>query len=196
MKALLLLSDGIDSPVAGFLMKEKGIELVALHFSHNEINTKKAKQLASKLNIKIYIIPYNETQKQFQKLNKNYQCIFCKRFMVKIAEQIAKKENCKYIITGDNLGQVASQTLENMYIIDTATDLPILRPLLTKDKQETMDIARKINTYDLSIQKAPSCPFVPKEPITKAKLKIIKIEENKLNRDIIEKALLDKVVFS
>ena len=115
--------------------------------------------------------------------------------MVRIAEKIAENENCEFLVTGDNLGQVASQTLKNMFTIDNAVNINILRPLLTNDKQETVNLAKKIGTYSISIEKYPPCPFVPKNPITKAEIKKIEQEEKKL-KNIVERALLNHVVFS
>lgn len=101
--------------------------------------------------------------------------------MFRIAEKIAKKEKCKFLITGENLGQVASQTLENLTVANKAIKLPILRPLLGYDKNEIIILARKIETYDISIEPSVCCRAVPKKPITKARAEKIEFEENNLN---------------
>ncbi|MFC1801196.1 7-cyano-7-deazaguanine synthase [Nanoarchaeota archaeon] len=194
MKALLLLSTGIDSPVAGHLMIKKGYEISAIHFEHSgdKKNLGKVKQLAKKIKVKkLFIINNLENQKIIaQNCNRRFQCLICKRLMYRIAEVIAQKEKISYLLTGENIGQVASQTLTNMTVLHQAIKIKILRPLLTFDKTETMKIAREIGTYDLSIQKSASCPFVPRNPATQAKLKIIEQEESKLNlKEIIENNL-------
>lgn len=189
MKAIILLSSGIDSPVAAYLMKEKGLEIIGLNFFMD--NHKAVDKIAKKLGIKkIYHISHKEILNQIsQKTNPKYTCLLCKRFMYRIAEKLAKKENAKFIITGENLGQVASQTLDNLVVLNNALNMPILRPLLCFDKNETIKIAKEIKTYELSENK--KCPFVPKHPATKAKLDIIKKEESKLNIiKIINEALL------
>ena len=111
--------------------------------------------------------------------------------MYRIAEVIAKKNNIQYLITGENLAQVASQTLTNMAVLNQAVKIKILRPLLGFDKNETIKIAREIDTFDISSQKSAGCPFVPKHPATKAQLKVVEQEESKLNLKEIIKNNLD-----
>jgi len=179
MKAIILLSPGIDSPVAAHMMKEKGISLVGLNFFTT--NHKAVDKIAKKLGISnIHYISHKEILTQIKNnINQKYTCIICKRIMYRIAEKIAKKQNAKFIITGDNLGQVASQTLDNLAVLDNVIKTPILRPLLCFDKNEIIDIAKNINTYELSENK--KCLFVPRHPSTKAKLEIIEKEESKLD---------------
>jgi len=194
MKALLLLSSGIDSPVAGHLMIRQGYEVSAIHFEHSgdKKNIEKVKQLAKHIGIKkLFIINNLKNQEQIaNNCNRRFQCLICKRLMYKIAEVIAQKEKINNLLTGENLAQVASQTLTNMQVLDKAVKIKVLRPLLGFDKTETMKIAREIGTYDISIQKSTGCPFVPNHPATKAKLKIIEYEESKLDiNQIIENNL-------
>ena len=183
MKVLSLLSTGIDSPVTTHLVSKK-FTVHALHFKASN-NIEKVKTLCKKLKIKkLYLINHNKILKQItDKCNNRYTCVLCKRIMYKIAEQIAKKQDYKYLVTGENLGQVCSQTLENLANLDKAVKIKVLRPLLCKDKQEIIDIAKKIGTYDISIINQSRCKFVPKHPTTKSNLKIIEQEEQKLNLD-------------
>ncbi len=179
MKAVILLSPGIDSPVAAHLMKEKGLELIGLNFfmdNHNAVD-----KIAKKLGIKkVHYISHKEILTQIKNnTNPKYTCLLCKRMMYRIAENLAKKENAKFIVTGENLGQVASQTLDNLAVLDNAVNTPILRPLLCFDKNEIIDIAKNISTYGLSENK--KCLFVPRHPSTKAKLEIIEKEEPELD---------------
>ena len=177
MKAVALFSSGIDSVVAVYLMMKKDVDVVLVHAEIDKQNTERAKKLAKKLaeifkkEIKLYLFNHSETLKECsKKINSKFICNICKRMMYRIAEKIAEKENARFIITGENLGQVASQTLDNLASNKSAVKIEIVRPLLSWDKQETMDLAKKIGTYDISIAKAPSCPFVPKHPATKAKI--------------------------
>ena len=179
MKAIILLSSGIDSPVAAYLMQKQGLELIGLNFVLEK--SKNIEKILKKLGIKkVYYINHKEILTQIKNnTNPKYTCILCKRIMYRIAEKLAKKQNAKFIITGDNLGQVASQTLDNLAVLDNAIKTPILRPLLCFDKNEIIDIAKNINTYELSENK--KCLFVPRHPSTKAKLEIIEKEESKLD---------------
>ena len=179
MKAIILLSSGIDSPVAAHMMKEKDLEIIGLNFFMDNYNA--VDKIAKKLGISnIYHINHKKILNEInQKTNPKYTCIICKRIMYRIAEKLAKKENAKFIITGENLGQVASQTLDNLAVLDNSINMPVLRPLLCFDKNEIIDIAKNISTYGLSENK--KCPFVPRHPSTKAKLEIIEKEESELD---------------
>ena len=194
MKFISLLSSGIDSPVATYLLSKKADELIFLYadnrpFTDNQEieNFKKLsnhlkKQIKSK--IKVYLVPHGESLACYQKnCNARYACIFCKRMMLRYAEKIAEKESADAIIMGDSLGQVASQTLQNIRTIENVTDLPILRPLIGLDKEDVIKIAKEIGTYDLSIQKSEGCTAVPNKPATMAKINQILDEENKINVD-------------
>jgi len=187
MKAVILLSPGIDSPVAAHLMKEKGLELIGLNFFIG--NHKAVDKIAEKLGIeKVFCISHKEILSEIKNnTNPKYACLLCKRVMYRIAEALAKKEKAEFIVTGENLGQVASQTLDNLAVFDNAINMPILRPLLCFDKNETIKIAKQIGTYELSENK--KCLFVPRHPATKARLEIVEKEESKLDvKKIINEA--------
>jgi len=197
MKAVLLLSTGIDSPVAGYLMQKRGLELIAVHFTHSHNSShSKVISLAQKIGIKkLYKIQYDSVQQEIMsKTNRRLQCMFCKRFMYRIAERIAENEKAEFIVSGENLGQVASQTLTNLSVNHKAVKMPILTPLLGFDKNETIKIAREIGTYDISIQKEASCPYVPQKPVTQVKESFLIEQESKLNvNGLVECALKNMV---
>src|SRR3989344_243944 len=195
MKVLSLISSGIDSPVASHLISQH-YKIIAIHFSHQPFVTSHqeeiAKQLCKKLNIKkLIIIPFGIIQKEIIKsCNPRYRCVICRRFMFRIAEKIAKKQGCKYLLTGENIGQVCSQTLPNLINTNKVTHLMILRPLLCSDKQEIINIAKKIGTYGLSIQSKGCCGLVPRFPVKKSDIEIIKKEEKQLKiKDLIIRAI-------
>ncbi|MEM4336597.1 MAG: 7-cyano-7-deazaguanine synthase [Candidatus Woesearchaeota archaeon] len=196
MKGVLLLSGGFDSPVAGYLMKKEGIEIIAIHFSlepfTDDSAEKKSIELAKKLGIKkIYVIKQGDVHAEIiEKCKHKYYYIIGRRIMWRIAEKIAKKEKCDFLITGENLGQVGSQTLDNMSVIDSAVKIKILRPLLCKDKVEIINLAKQITTYEVSCGPEMCCVLGPKHPATKSKLEDIQNEEKKLNiKKIINKSL-------
>ncbi len=196
-KALLLLSGGIDSPVAAYLMQKKGYELTALHFYNKhiaDINTvDKCKQLCEKLNIqKLYLIPFDEQQAEIvRSCTHRFYYILQRRLMLRIAEKIAEKENIPYLLTGDNLAQVASQTLSNMTTIQQAIKMTILRPLLCNDKVETMKIAREIGTYEVSKGPEVCCLLGPKHPATKSTPESIAGEEQKIDIPLLINTALE-----
>jgi len=199
MKGLLLLSGGFDSPVAGYLMKEKNVELTALHFSGqpfiNDVAEKKAIELAKIIGCKkLIIFPFGKIQGEVvNRCRHKYYFIITKRIMFRIAEDIAKKENCQFLITGDNLGQVGSQTLKNIAVINSSINIDILQPLLSFEKQEIIDKAREIGTYKSS--KGPEMCSVlgPKHPATGAKLENIEKEEKRLEIDNLIKESYDNI---
>ena len=193
MKGLLLLSAGIDSPVAGYLMLKQGIDIVALHL-HNSpeedsFSIELSKRIVSHLSqhtgrtIPLYSAENHSNEKQiWENANRRYQCLICKRLMYRLAERLAKQLGCDFIVTGENLGQVASQTLDNMVVLSDSISIPILRPLLCNDKNDTIKIAEEIGTFALSAQQSVNkCPFVPNSPATKAKLEEIQYQESRLN---------------
>jgi thiamine biosynthesis protein ThiI len=190
-KAILLLSGGIDSPVAGHLMREKGLESVALHFANTKLagneSVDKCKKLAKLIGVnKLLVIPFDEQQAELvRKCTHKYYYILMRRLMLKIAEQVATKEGAAYLITGDNLGQVGSQTLDNMTVIDRATNMEVLRPILCNDKVETINIAEKIGTFETSKGPEMCCLLGPKHPATKSKLDVILFEEQKIDSDLL-----------
>ena len=186
MRCIVLLSDGIDSPVAYYIMSKK-MDCIALHFIMNK--KEKIESIMKLLKGKIYFIPYKEIKEEILKVKVAYRCIICKRFMYRIAEKIANTENASIIVTGENLGQVASQTLENLNAIEQAVSIPVVRPLIAMDKEEIIDIAKKIGTYEISIKNAHKCEIAPKKPVTKAIVERVLNEEKKVNIDVINGVL-------
>ena len=182
MRAVALLSSGIDSPVAIYLMLRKGLEVIPIHFKQDENKYKKVQKIwkrlkelyPDRLKDLIVVDVYEYQAPIFEKLielkKEKWICVFCKFTMYKKATEIAKENEALAIITGDSLGQVASQTLDNLLIISLATDLPILRPLVGFDKEEVVKIAKEIKTFDISIEPEEDCPFVPKHPIIRGSL--------------------------
>ncbi len=206
MKFVSLVSSGIDSPVATYLLSKKADEIIFVHGDIKPFTDKKEvinfKQLAAHLkkiitcHVKIYQVSHGDSLKIYkQNCTDRFTCIFCKRMLLRYAEKIAEIEGAEAIIMGDSLGQVASQTLQNIKVIDQAVKIPILRPLIGFDKQEIVNIAKEIGTYDLSILKTEGCNAVPKKPATKANLKNIldeeaRIDVNKLVKKIVNKSEL------
>ena len=180
-KAMLMLSGGIDSPVAGYLAMKRGLEIEAVHFFSPPFTSERAKQkvidLVKKLTkytgkIKLHIVPFTQIQQTIQKqVPDGYSLISTRRMMLKITDALRQKHNGLAIITGESLGQVASQTLESMATINDVTTTPILRPLVAMDKTEIIEIAKKIDTLDISIRPYEDCCtiFTPIAPKTRPK---------------------------
>ena len=183
---MALLSGGIDSPVAINLMQNR-LEVIAVHFHQvpltGEEELDKVKELVKILGLKkVYLIPFAKILKELTvKCDHRDYFILSKILMFKTAELIAEKEKAKYLITGENLGQVASQTLDNLTLVTKAVEIPILRPLLGNDKQETVDLAKEIGTYDVSIEPGTCCKAVPRQPITKGKEEKLEKEEKRID---------------
>lgn len=181
MKAVCLLSGGIDSPVAAYLVKNKGIDVVFLHGGNGK-KSEKIEKLAKLVSLKskvYYINHVNLLEQVVKKCERKYTCVICKRLLYKAAECLCKKIKAKLIITGESIGQVASQTLTNLQVLDAVVKTPIIRPLIGLNKNDIIIIAKQIKTYNISIKDAVACQFVPKHPATKAMLyKVAKEEEN------------------
>jgi thiamine biosynthesis protein ThiI len=201
-KIVILLSGGIDSPVAAWKMIKRGCTPVFVHFhsfpytnQESQEKTKKIVQLLSRYAIraKIYLIPFAEVQRHIMvDTPLDTRVILYRRFMLRLAEQIAYREKARVLVTGDSVGQVASQTVENLDVISRAVSMPILRPLVGDDKIEIVEVARRIGTYDISIQPDQDCCslFVPKHPQTKANLNEIEKSEARLEvTQVMETAL-------
>ena len=186
MKGVVLLSDGIDSPVAHYIMQKK-MECIAVHLSTGYDD--KIKKIMGLLGGKTYFVPYDEIKEEILKVKESYRCIICKRFMYRIAERIAKLEKAGVIITGENIGQVASQTLDNLMAIEQAVAMPVIRPLIAMDKEEIVNIAKKIGTYEISIAQQHRCPIAPKKPVTKARLDRVENEENRVDLNKVKEAV-------
>ena len=191
-KAVLLLSGGIDSPVAGFLMQKRGVELEAVYFHSPPYTSERAKEkvidLAKQLDIftgdiKLHVIPFTPIQLMlYDKVPHEKITILLKRAMLKISDKIAEKSNAHALVVGDSIGQVASQTMHSIKAVESSTKFPIIRPLAGLSKQEIIDIGKTINTYDISIRPYEDCCtiFVAKHPETKPKTSIIENVERKL----------------
>jgi thiamine biosynthesis protein ThiI len=192
-KVMVLLSGGIDSPVAAFLTLKRGCKNIYIHF-HSEPYTKessrkKVEELAKYVSkfqneTKIYMVPLIDIQKEIMlKTEKKYRIILYRRFMFRLAEAFARKSKAKALVTGENLGQVASQTIENIHAIHSTINMPVIQPLITFDKQEIINLAEEIGTFETSIIPHDDCCslFTPKHPATKAELKKVIEEEEKLD---------------
>lgn len=191
-KAMLLLSGGIDSPVAAWSSMRRGLEVECVHFYSypytSELAKEKVIDLAKVLagysgRIKLHLVPFTEIQTSFTRTGQDNMIItLMRRSMLRIATKLAERAGALAIVTGDSLGQVASQTLSSMNVIGRATELPLLRPLVMMDKNEIIDIAQKIGTYELSILPYEDCCtlFVPKSPTTNPNLGVVERVEASL----------------
>jgi len=201
-KVVALLSGGIDSPVASFLAMKRGCKAVFVHFHSFPLVSKrsieKVKELVKVLNMYqfrsvVYLVPFQEIQMAIKaSIEPKYRIILYRRMMFRIAEEVAKVENAKALVTGESLAQVSSQTLTNMATIEEATALPVLRPLVGMDKNEIVEMAKKIGTYEISIKPQEDCCtlFVPKHPATKSNPEAVKKLEKKLKvREMVKKAV-------
>lgn len=201
-KAALLLSGGIDSPVAGYQLMKRGVRCCAIHFQSppytGELAKEKVMQLAKELalycgSIKLYMVPFTKCQLEIhEKCVDGLGTLITRRFMMRIAEKIARKYGAQALITGESLGQVASQTMEALGCTDAVVQMPVFRPLIGMDKTEIMAIAEKIGTYETSILPYEDCctVFTPRHPVTKPKLSTMPDAESKLDID----ALVDEAV--
>ena len=202
-KGLLMLSGGIDSPVAGFLAMKRGIKIEAVYFEaipHTSLEAReKVVTLVNKLkvytnDIKLYIVPFTKIQEEiYKKVSSNYVITIMRRMMYRIMENLCKKNNAKVIINGESIGQVASQTLNSMYVINNVTNIPVIRPVACLDKLEIIDIAKKIDTYETSILPYEDCctVFVPKHPIINPTLEETIKEEEKIDYEKILQETID-----
>jgi thiamine biosynthesis protein ThiI len=190
-KVTCLISGGIDSPVAAYRMIKRGCRAFFVHFSGRPLvsraSEEKVRDLVQVLTAYQYesrlaVIPFGEIQREIV-LNTPapFRVVLYRRMMLRIAEELARRESCWGLVTGDSLGQVASQTPENLAVVEEATELPLLRPLIGMDKLEIMDDARRLGTYDTSIEEDQDCCklFTPPHPSTKTRLDVLqKIERN------------------
>jgi len=203
MKFVSLVSSGIDSPVATYLLSKKAEEIILVHGDIKPFTDRREienfTRLASHLkkivscHLKTYVIPHGDSLGTFkQNCNNKYTCVFCKRTMLRYAEKIAEKEDAIAIVMGDSLGQVASQTLQNLRVVDGAVNIPILRPLIGFDKEDIVKIAKEIGTYELSILPSDSCSAVPNKPSTMATIDKLLEEENKIDLNKLVINAVDK----
>ena len=201
-KAAILISGGIDSPVAAYMMAKRGVELTAVHFASPPYTSQRAEEKVCKLleivsayagRMTMYTVPFTEIQRQIKdKCPEELFTIIMRRFMMRIASIVAKQAECKALITGESLGQVASQTVESMTSTEDCASLPVFRPLIAFDKEETMNLARKIGTYETSIEPFEDCCtiFLPKNPVIHPKLEKVREAEKAMDIDgLVAKAV-------
>ena len=201
MKCVALLSSGIDSPVACYSLSHCVDSLVFVHADNrpftDDRDIKNTIELARKLDeimdvsMKLYLVPHGEMLEEISRSSpQRYTCVLCKRMMLRYADMICEQESADAMIMGDSLGQVASQTLQNIRVVDQVTRVPVLRPLIGWDKEEIINLAKKIGTFDLSISPSEACKAVPNKPATRAKREKIEEIEHDLSFEFIVKKLV------
>ena len=203
-RGMLLLSGGIDSPVAGYMIAKRGVRLNAVYFHAPPYTSERAKQKVIDLAkivarhagpIRLFVVNFTDIQMAiYQNCPHDELTIIMRRYMMKIAQHFAKEEGCQALITGESIGQVASQTMQSLFCTDDACELPVFRPCIGLDKNEIIEISEKIGTYETSILPYEDCCtiFVAKHPVTKPRLDVIKKSERKLDGcidDLMKKAL-------
>ena len=205
-KGMLMLSGGIDSPVAGYLALKRGVQIECIYFDsppHTSIEAKnKVLTLASILNeysghIKVHVIPFTKLQEAiFKNCDPTYMITIMRRMMYRITERLAKKRNCKIIVNGESIGQVASQTLTSMSVINEVTNMPVIRPVACMDKLEIIRMSEKIGTYETSILPFEDCCtiFVPKHPVIHPDLKKAREMETTFDYESLIQECLKNVV--
>lgn len=206
-KGLLLLSGGIDSPVAGYLMSKRGLKLEAVHFHSYPYTSAQAKEkvieLAKEISeycgeIKLHVVSFTEIQEQIHKnCDPEYMITIMRRIMMRIAERICKENGLGAIVTGESLGQVASQTMQSMTVTNSVVSLPVFRPVIAFDKEEIMDVARKIGTYETSILPYEDCctVFLPKNPVIRPTINRAEYLEKSLDVDtLVNSAVLNEEI--
>ena len=192
MRVVCLLSGGIDSPVAAHMLSERGAEVVLLHMDNrpytNDTATEKVIRLRERLEdaldveLRLFVAPHGPSQEAFAKqCSTPYQCVLCKRTMLHVAKELALSIGGEAVVTGESLGQVASQTLPNLKVESYELRFPVLRPLIGLDKIEIENKAKSIGTYDISIGEATPCTIVPNHPITMCILEELLSQQAKLD---------------
>ncbi len=191
-KAMLLLSGGIDSPVAGYMIGKRGVGLEAIHFFSYPYTSERAKDKVMKLagivggymgGLKVHIVPFTDIQLAIRdKCPEEHLTLVMRRFMMQISQKIAEKRGCQALVTGESIGQVASQTMSALAVTDDAVSMPVFRPLIGMDKEEIVEISRKIDTFETSILPYEDCctVFTPRHPSTKPKLNKVVASQNLL----------------
>ena len=197
-RALLLLSGGIDSPVAGYMVAKRGAVIEALHFESFPYTSERAKEKVLELarlvteytgKMNVHVISLTKIQEELKKsINEEYFTLLLRRSMMRLAERVAKKHHCEALVTGESLGQVASQTMQALGVTDSVVNMPVFRPCIGMDKEEIITIARKINTFETSILPYEDCctVFTPKHPKTRPALDKVIAEEKKLDMASLE----------
>ena len=204
-KVLSMLSGGIDSPVASWLMMKRGCTVDFLHlhaFPTNE-KAKKSKMMKlvkqlkkySPVKMKIYLVPYGKFYEKSFHMSGRTELVVFRRFIFRIAGKIAEKEKHLGFVTGDSVGQVASQTLQNLNVVNKIAEYPVYRPVISYDKNEIVGIAEKIGTYEISIEKYKDCCSLvaEKHPATKAKMRFVEIEEEKIDIEKLVEETMKKM---
>lgn len=196
-KAMLLLSGGIDSPVAGYMMAKRGIKIAAVHFASPPYTSDRAllkvHELCEKLTpycgrLRLYTVPFTEIQEAIRKhCPEEYFTLIMRRFMMEISQLLAAQNECEALITGESIGQVASQTIQAMRCTQAAVDMPVLQPVIGMDKEEIISVARRIDTFDTSILPYEDCctVFTPRHPKTKPRLDALEKAEATLDRAVL-----------
>lgn len=204
-RAAILISGGIDSPVAAWMMAKRGMEIIAVHFASPPYTSPRAEQKVVSLlkkvaefsgKIEMITVHFTEIQENIKKnCTEDFFTIIMRRFMMRISQKIAEKYRCGALITGESLGQVASQTMSAIACTNATVDMPIFRPLIGMDKDEIVEIARKIDTFDTSILPYEDCctVFTPKHPKTKPILKEVLREESKINCDDLVYSAIENI---
>ena len=202
-KAALLISGGIDSPVAAWMMAKRGVELTPIHFASPPYTSERAEQKVADLlrrvaayagRMYMITVPFARVQEEIlDKCPEEYFTILMRRFMMRISAEIAKIEGCAALITGESLGQVASQTMQAIAVTDEASPLPVFRPLIGMDKSEIVSISRKIDTYDLSVLPYEDCctVFTPRHPRTRPELAAVLEAERALDVENLVRACVE-----
>lgn len=206
-KALLLLSGGIDSPVAGYLMSKRGLRLEAVHFHSYPYTSVQAKEKVVELanliskycgEIKLHVVSFTEIQEQIHKnCDEEYMITIMRRIMMRIAERICHENGLGAIVTGESLGQVASQTMQSMTVTNSVVSLPVFRPVIAYDKEEIMGVAKNIGTYETSILPYEDCctVFLPKNPVIRPTIKRAEYLEKNLDiENLINEALANEEI--
>ena len=205
MMFVTLLSGGIDSPVAAHMMLERGADMIAVHMDNRpygglEHQLTKVRQLAGTIgrnhgcSLRLYAVPHGANHAAImEKCKPNLHCVLCRRMMLRVAGGLARREGAAAIVTGESLGQVASQTLQNIAAEFPAAPVPILRPLIGLDKQEIVDTAKGIGTYELSIQPGGCCTAVPAMPATRASLALVEAEEKNIDIASLVRLSMEKL---
>jgi len=201
--AAVLISGGIDSPVAAWMMARRGLRLTAVHFASPPYTSPRAEEKVRRLvgkvaawagRIRLVVVPFTEIQEQIrERCPEDLSTLLMRRLMMRLAERIARREHCGALITGESLGQVASQTMQALACTDAVTALPVFRPLIGTDKDETVALARKIGTFDISILPYEDCctVFTPRHPRTKPRPAMLEQAELPLDLDTLMEHALD-----
>jgi thiamine biosynthesis protein ThiI len=204
MKLLALISGGIDSPVAAHLMRSRGHRVDCVHFDNRPFTDDKQYNKAIELvkllhelhggDMKLYVAPNGDAMIAIaERAPRRYGCVLCRRMMLRVASMIAHKYGYEGLVTGESLGQVASQTLENIRVEEGASSSPVIRPLIGLDKTEIMEIARETGTYDISISPGLCCTITPDTPATKAKSSEIEKAEKKCNVQNLASGIFEQI---